>query len=78
MNSPTPREVLALCREREIRAVDLRFMDFPGTQKHFTIPVTALTEKSFEDWLRQAGSARTGTASMRLVRTPSDARFLYM
>jgi len=47
VNSPTPREVLALCREREIRAVDLRFMDFPGTQKHFTIPVTALTEKKF-------------------------------
>src|SRR5690606_31911480 len=45
----TPKEVLALCRQEEIRAVDLRFMDFPGTQKHFTIPVTALTEKSFED-----------------------------
>jgi len=44
----TPREVLALCREREIKAVDLRFMDFPGTQKHFTIPVNALTEESFE------------------------------
>jgi len=45
----TPKEVLALCREREIRAVDLRFMDFPGTQKHFTIPVQALTEQSFEE-----------------------------
>src|SRR3712207_2095151 len=45
----TPKEVLALCREREIRAVDLRFMDFPGTQKHFAIPVQALTERSFED-----------------------------
>ena len=32
----TPKEVLALCREREIQAIDLRFMDFPGTQKHFT------------------------------------------
>ncbi|MCL4137841.1 UNVERIFIED_CONTAM: hypothetical protein GTU68_056840, partial [Idotea baltica] len=45
----TPREVLALCRQNEIQAVDLRFMDFPGTQKHFTIPVDALTEESFED-----------------------------
>ncbi len=45
----TPREVIALCREREIRAVDLRFTDFPGTQKHFTIPVKALTEASFEE-----------------------------
>ncbi len=45
----TPKEVLAMCRREEIRAVDLRFMDFPGTQKHFTIPVKALTEASFED-----------------------------
>ncbi|MFK7818306.1 MAG: glutamine synthetase beta-grasp domain-containing protein, partial [Planctomycetaceae bacterium] len=45
----TPKEVLALCRQEEIVAVDLRFMDFPGTQKHFTIPAPRLTEQSFED-----------------------------
>ncbi|MEX0718692.1 MAG: type I glutamate--ammonia ligase [Planctomycetaceae bacterium] len=45
----TPKEVLALIREREIRAVDLRFMDFPGTQKHFTVPAKILSEKSFEE-----------------------------
>ncbi len=45
----TPKEVLALCRQEEIQAVDLRFMDFPGMHKHFTVPVNALTEKSFED-----------------------------
>lgn len=56
----TPREVLALCREHEIRAVDLRFMDFPGTQKHFTIPVTALTERTFEEGLGFDGSSIRG------------------
>ena len=56
----TPKEVLALCREREIRAVDLRFMDFPGTQKHFTIPVKALTEKSFEEGFGFDGSSMRG------------------
>lgn len=56
----TPREVLALCREREIRAVDLRFMDFPGTQKHFTVPVQALTEKAFEDGFGFDGSSMRG------------------
>ncbi|HBN74494.1 MAG TPA: glutamine synthetase, partial [Planctomycetaceae bacterium] len=45
----TPREILALCREHQVRAIDLRFMDFPGTLKHFTIPVQVLTEKSFEE-----------------------------
>lgn len=56
----TPSKVLALCREREIKAVDLRFMDFPGTQKHFTIPVHALTESSFEDGLGFNGSSIRG------------------
>ena len=26
----TPSEVMALCREKDVKAVDLRFMDFPG------------------------------------------------
>ncbi len=26
----TPQEVLALCREKDIKAVDIRFMDFLG------------------------------------------------
>ena len=43
----TPREVLALCRQKDLRAVDLRFMDFPGTQKHFTIPVTGPDREEF-------------------------------
>jgi glutamine synthetase len=56
----TPREVLALCREKELRAVDLRFMDFPGMQKHFTIPVSALNEKSFDDGFGFDGSSIRG------------------
>ena len=60
----TPKEVLALCRQEEIRAVDLRFMDFPGTQKHFTIPVTALTERSFEEGLGFDASSMRGWQSI--------------
>lgn len=56
----TPKEVLALCREKQIRAVDLRFMDFPGTQKHLTIPVQALSEISFEDGFGFDGSSMHG------------------
>ncbi len=56
----TPREVLALCREREIRAIDLRFMDFPGTQKHFTIPAQTLSEKSFGEGFGFDGSSIRG------------------
>ena len=60
----TPKEVLALCRQEEIRAVDLRFMDFPGTQKHFTIPVELLTEQSFEDGFSFDGSSMRGWQSI--------------
>ena len=74
----TPREVLALCRQNEIKAVDLRFMDFPGTQKHFTIPVSGLTEESFEDGFTIDGSSLRGwqainESDMLVVPQPETA-----
>jgi glutamine synthetase len=56
----TPREVLAFIREREVKAVDLRLMDFPGLWKHFTIPAEMLTEDSFEDGIGFDGSSLRG------------------
>lgn len=74
----TPREVLALCRQKEIHAVDLRFMDFPGTQKHFTIPVNSLTEESFEEGFTFDGSSIRGwqainESDMLVVPQPDTA-----
>ena len=43
----TPKEVLTLIREKEVKAVDLRFMDFPGMWQHFTIPAETLEEAVF-------------------------------
>ena len=56
----TPKEVLALCREKDVKAVDMRFMDFPGLWQHFTIPVGALEEETFEDGLGFDGSSILG------------------
>lgn len=56
----TPREVLALCRQREIRVVDLRFTDFCGTQRHFTIPADQLREESFEQGFSFDGASLRG------------------
>ena len=74
----TPREVLALIREREIQAVDLRFMDFPGTQKHFTIPARTLAEESFERGFSFDGSSLRGwqainESDMLVVPQPDTA-----
>src|SRR6516162_7343003 len=56
----TPKEVLALIREKEVRCVDLRFMDFPGLWQHFTIPAEALDEGVFEEGVGFDGSSIRG------------------
>ena len=74
----TPQDVLALCRERGVKAVDLRFMDFPGLWQHFTIPVAKLDEEVFEDGLGFDGSSIRGwqainESDMLLVPQPDTA-----
>jgi len=56
----TPKEVLAFCREKDVRAVDLRFVDFLGAWQHTTIPVAQLTEDLFESGLGFDGSSIRG------------------
>jgi glutamine synthetase len=56
----TPSEVLALCREKNVKVVDLRFMDFPGLWQHFSIPVSVLNEDSFEEGFGFDGSSIRG------------------
>ena len=76
----TPREVLAYLREKEVKAVDLRFMDFPGSWKHVTIPAEMLTDDAFDDGVGFDGSSMRGwqkinEADMLLVPQP-DTLFL--
>ena len=73
-----PKEVLALCREKDVKAVDLRFMDFPGIWQHFTIPVNKLDEDVFEDGLGFDGSSIRGwqainESDMLVVPQPETA-----
>jgi glutamine synthetase len=56
----TPLQVLALIREKEVRSVDLRFMDFPGLWQHHTIPAEELTEETFEEGKGIDGSSIRG------------------
>src|SRR5712671_2864352 len=74
----TPKEVLALIREKEVRAIDLRFMDFPGLWQHFTIPAEQLDEHVFEDGLGIDGSSIRGwqainESDMLVVPDPATA-----
>jgi glutamine synthetase len=76
----TPREVLALCREKDVKAVDFRFIDFPGVWQHFTIPVRRLNEDVFEDGLGFDGSSIRGWQAIdesdMLVVPQADTAFI--
>jgi glutamine synthetase len=78
MSKVTPKEVLALCREKDVKAVDLRFMDFPGLWQHFTIPISKLDEEVFEDGIGFDGSSIRGwqgihESDMLVVPQPETA-----
>jgi glutamine synthetase len=76
----TPREVLTLIRQKEVKAIDLRFVDFPGTWQHFTIPPDQLEESTFEDGLGFDGSSIRGWQAINesdmLVIPQADTAFI--
>ena len=49
-----------MCRQKDVKAVDLRFTDLLGISQHFTIPVGKLNEDVFEDGLGFDGSSIRG------------------
>ncbi len=56
----TPKDVLDLIKEKDIKVVDLRFLDFPGVWQHFTVPVSELDEGAFENGFGFDGSSIRG------------------
>jgi glutamine synthetase len=78
--SVKPQEVLVLCRERNIKAIDLRFMDFPGLWQHFTVPVDKLEVDVFENGLGFDGSSIRGWQAINesdmLVVPQADTAFV--
>ena len=73
-----PKELIAKCREKDVKAVDMRFMDFIGLWQHITIPVHALDEDKFEDGIGFDGSSIRGwqaidESDMLLMPQPETA-----
>ncbi len=56
----TPKDVLDLIKEKDIKVVDLRFLDFPGVWQHFTVPASELDEGAFEAGFGFDGSSIRG------------------
>lgn len=73
----TPRGVLAFCREKEVKAIDLRFTDLFGTWHHVTVPVSRLSEGSFERGFPvDTSNHAAASACDRLVIPHASSAFL--
>lgn len=76
----TPRDVLVLCREKEVKAIDLRFTDLFGQWRHTTIPMAHLKADSFEEGFGFDGSSVRGWQSIHesdmLMVPQADTAFL--
>ena len=76
----TPKDVLTLIREKQVKAVDLRFVDFPGTWQHFTVPAETFEESVFTEGLGFDGSSIRGWQAINesdmLVIPQADTAFL--
>lgn len=59
--SDSPVEtVLKFIKDKKIKFVDMKFMDFPGQWQHFTVPVSQFNAGSFEDGFGFDGSSIRG------------------
>jgi glutamine synthetase len=74
----TPKEVLELCKSKNVELVDVKFCDFLGTWQHFTAPVSEIDEEVFEAGIGFDGSSIRGWKSieasdMLLLLDPNTA-----
>jgi glutamine synthetase len=58
------KEILKFIKEKNIKAIDIRFLDFPGIWQHFTAPISQFNESCFEDGFGFDGSSIRGWKSI--------------
>jgi glutamine synthetase len=73
------KQVLQFAKEKGAKAVDIRFLDYPGLWQHFTVPMAQLDEDSFENGFGFDGSSIRGwqpinASDMLVVPDPSTAK----
>lgn len=75
----SPREVIDFIKEKEVKIVDLRFIDLPGLWQHFSITPRELSEEAFDEGLGFDGSSIRGfqaihESDMLLMPDPKTAK----
>lgn len=56
----TAKEVLDFAREKEVKMVDVKFIDLPGVWQHFSVPIQEFDEGTFTEGLGFDGSSIRG------------------
>lgn len=79
MTIKNAKEALAYAKEHKASIVDFKFVDFPGTWQHFSVPVNELEEGSFEDGFGFDGSSIRGWqpihhSDMLIIPDPTTAK----
>ncbi|MCY3735022.1 MAG: type I glutamate--ammonia ligase [Gemmatimonadaceae bacterium] len=77
-SAPSGRSVVAQAKRDGVQMVDFKFVDFPGTWQHFSIPVNEFEADMFEDGLGFDGSSIRGwqainESDMLVMPDPSTA-----
>ena len=76
----TAKEVIEFAKKKGVQFVDLRFIDLPGIQQHFSIPVKHMDEELFKEGAGFDGSSIRGfqeiqESDMLLMPDPDTAMF---
>ena len=79
MTTPkTAADITRLIQERDIRMVDIRFIDLLGSWQHFTVPAHELDDNAFAEGFGFDGSSVRGwktinASDMLVMPDPSSA-----
>ncbi len=74
----TPEEILKLVKAQDLKIIDVKFVDMPGTWQHFSIPASELDTSTFTEGLGFDGSSIRGfqkinESDMLLIPDPNTA-----
>lgn len=73
-----PKTILRFIVDEQVKFIDLRFTDLPGSWHHLTVPVTMFDETSFDSGIGFDGSSLRGWASIHesdMLLIPDPRRF---
>ncbi len=76
MPGKSPKDVLTFIRENDVKFVDVKFTDLPGTWQHFSIPAGIFEQSTFDEGIPFDGSSIRGFTSIdksdMLLRLDAD------